>query len=373
MLQSQKTALSIAAQQDQATLSKGQKAFNKLIQQIEKKRALLAAWEEVIPAFRKKYAEQLQPLIDSSAELQVQLVHALDRAMALKGLTKTERGFMAGLITDLAADLLSERDDAELKAIYNRHSGSDLDEEEAAGRMGMKSMLEGMLGMKLDDDLDWDSPEEVLQRVQAQMQEQQAQDEAKREERDAKRKKSAKQLAKEERLQAEEQQTSLSIREIYRKLASALHPDRETDLQERERKNALMQRVNQAYAEKNLLQLLELQLEIEHIDQDALNNISEVRLKHYNKILKEQLFELEQSIDETESLFCMQFGISPFERINPGNITKQLDVDIAVTRNSMRTQQNDLLVFEDIKKLKAWIKKIRKEARQQDDLEDWSF
>ena len=50
---------------------------------------------------------------------------------------------------------------------------------------------------------------------------------------------------------------SQSIREVYRKLAGALHPDRESDPQERERKTALMQRVNQAYAKNNLLQLLD--------------------------------------------------------------------------------------------------------------------
>ena len=79
------------------------------------------------------------------------------------------------------------------------------------------------------------------------------------------------------------------MREVYRKLASALNPDRESDPIERERKTALMQRVNQDYARNNLLELMELQLELEHIDQDALKNISQDRLKHYNAIMKEQI------------------------------------------------------------------------------------
>ncbi len=41
-------------------------------------------------------------------------------------------------------------------------------------------------------------------------------------------------------------QASLSVREIFRKLASALHPDREADAAERERKTVLMKRVSQA-------------------------------------------------------------------------------------------------------------------------------
>ncbi len=52
----------------------------------------------------------------------------------------------------------------------------------------------------------------------------------------------------EQRREAEAQQATQSVREVYRKLASALHPDRETDERQREAKTALMQRVNQACA-----------------------------------------------------------------------------------------------------------------------------
>ena len=52
-----------------------------------------------------------------------------------------------------------------------------------------------------------------------------------------------------------------SIREIFRKLASALHPDRETDRKGCEVKTALILQVNRAYAGNDLLTLLELQIE----------------------------------------------------------------------------------------------------------------
>jgi curved DNA-binding protein CbpA len=70
------------------------------------------------------------------------------------------------------------------------------------------------------------------------------------------------------------------VREIYRKLASALHPDRETDEREREAKTALMQRVNQACEAQDLLALLQLQLQIEQIDERHIANAGEQRLKH---------------------------------------------------------------------------------------------
>jgi hypothetical protein len=365
----------IATGCDQPQLSKGQKVFNTLTKQIEKERAQLAAWEAAIPPYQQKYANKLLPLVDASVNLQVEMVHCLDRTADQKGLTKTERRMIADIITELAGEIVADRDDAELKAIYNKHSKSDYDSETAANIEGMKSMLENMLGVELGDDLDMSSPEDILNRTQAKMQEAQAQFEADRrarEERQSKRKKSAKQLAREAQQQAEEQQISLSIREVYRKLVSALHPDRETDPQERHRKTALMQRVNLAYDKKNLLQLLELQLELEHIDQTTINNISEDRLKHYNKVLKEQLAELEQEILHVEGRFRAQFDISPFVAVSPGTIMRNLDSDIVGVKHAIRELEKDLLAFEDLKKLKAWLKEMRRQSTR-DEFDDLPF
>ena len=361
---------------DQPRLSKGQQAFNNLIKQIEKQRVQLSDWEAAIPSYQQKYASELLPLVDDLVDMHIKMVHCLDRIRDQKGLTGTERGVIASMIADIAGQVLAGRDDAELKAIFNKHSRSDYDSEKAANIKGMKSMLEDVLGVELGDDLEMSSPEDLLKRVQAQMEQEWTQNNADwqaSEERRAERKKSAKQLAKEAKQQAEAQQISLSIREVYRKLASALHPDREPDTQERDRKTALMQRVNQAYEKRNLLQLLKLQLELEHIDQDAVNNISEDRLKHYNKILKEQLAELEQEILHVEGGFMAQFGISPFVKVSPGTIMRDLATDIAGIRHAIRDLKSDLLAFEDIKKVKAWLRKMRRRTAEMDVLDGRFF
>lgn len=359
-------AVRIAA--DPSQLSKAQKAFNTLIKQIENKRARLAAWETAIPSYQQKYLSELVPLVDTSVDLQVEMVHCLDRAYDKKGLSKTERRMIADLIADLAGEIVAERDDAGLRAVYNKHSPFEYDQENATSSMDMKSMLEEMLGMDLGEDFDMSSPEEIMKRAQAKIQEARQQSDADRqarEERRAKRKKTAKQLAKEAQQQAEEQHISQSIREVYRKLASALHPDRETDPQERQRKTALMQRANDAYAKKNLLQLLELQLELEHIDQAAINSMSEDRLKHYNKVLKEQLIELDQEIMDVEDRFRAQFDISPFFDVAPGTIMRDLNEDIADVTQTIHDLKRDLLVFEDVKRVKAWLKDVRRQSRME--------
>ncbi|WP_454753775.1 molecular chaperone DnaJ [Cupriavidus necator] len=353
-------SVSIAPDHNRPILSKGQKTFNSLIKQIEKRRMRLRAWETVTPSFQQRYVNDLLPLEQTLTDLQIRMVHRLDRAYEQKELTKAERRKLAAVITDLAGPLAGEDDG--LKAIYNKYSATDYDSETAAEIDGMKSMLEAVLGVELGDDLDISSPEELLQHAQAHIQQRQAEEATEavaREARRAKRKKSPRQLAAEARAQEEQAQISLSIREVYRKLASALHPDREADPQERDRKTKLMQRVNEAYNKNNLLQLLELQLELEHIDQHSINHISEDRLKHYNKILKEQICELDQEILHVETAFRYSYGIEPFEALSPDTVLRNLAADIKDLRLNIRALEHDLAAFEDIKNLKGWLKTFK--------------
>jgi len=352
--------VSVIPDHNKPALSKGQKQFNLLIKQIEKRRMQLGLWETVTPTFQKRYTNDLLPLEQMFIDLQIQLVHYLDQACEQKDLNKKERHKVSALITDLTGGLVCENE--ELKAIYNKHSKTDYDSETAAEINGMKSMLETMLDVELGDNLEIDSPEALLRHAHAHMQQRQAEEAAAIEAQQthrAKPKKSPKQIAAEARAQEEQAKISLSIREVYRKLASALHPDREADPKERERKTKLMQSVNEAYSKNNLLHLLELQLELEHIDQNSINNLSEDRLKHYNKILKEQVHELNLEIKYVENRFRHSYRMDPFISLSPRTVLKILAEDIASLQGSIQSLKNDLISFTEIKQLKLWLKTLR--------------
>ncbi|KVM83201.1 J domain-containing protein [Burkholderia stagnalis] len=357
-------SVSIASDSGKTVLSKGQKAFNALIKQIEKRRKRLSAWEHVMPAFQKRYVDELLPLERAWTELRTTMTFRLDEASERKGLTKAEQRTISTLIANLAGDLLDANADARLKAVYNRHGGTDYDVEMAAEFATMKAELEAMLGIELDDDLDMSAHDEVLQHVRAKLEQERARDEANkraREARRAERQKSAKQLAKESQQQAEQVELSQSIRDVYRKLASALHPDREPDPLERERKTSLMQRVNQAYDRNDLLKLLELQLELEHIDQHAINQISEDRLKHYNKILKEQVAELDQEIRHVESHLRFAYGLSPYVEVSPDTVLLNLAREIIRREQDIRGLKEEMPLFEDLGSLKRWLKELKRQ------------
>ena len=53
--------------------------------------------------------------------------------------------------------------------------------------------------------------------------------------------------------------------------------------------------------------------------------------------------------------------VSP--KVTPGKILRNLDGDIASIQIDIRELKNDLLEFQDIKKLKAWLKGMRQQPK----------
>ncbi|HDR9055422.1 TPA: J domain-containing protein [Burkholderia vietnamiensis] len=353
-------AIAIAPGHETARLSDAQKTFNTLIERIDKRRERLAAWDAVTPAFQKKFVDALLPLERESTALRTRLIHLLDDAFLRSGLSKAEQRMLSDLIADMARDVLDAADDATLQRVYDRHHASG-----PAGRAAAEPQPASAPAPGADtaDDLDALSPDELAQRLQAELDAQFERDmaaHAAREAQRAKRRKTPKQTAAQARAEAEQTESSKSIREIYRKLASALHPDRATDPHDQERKTALMQRVNHAYAKRNLLQLLELQLEIEQIDRHAIAGLGEARLTRYNGILDEQLRELDREIEHVENDFRRTYGIAPSVKIAPDTVVRLLARDIAGMQRSIQDLTVTLREFEDPDNVRRWLKEMKR-------------
>jgi hypothetical protein len=163
MTRSKLNAISIAPDHNQQPLSKGQKAFNALLKQIEKRRAVLSAWESSRPVFHRKYVTEYVPLDQAADDLRTKLIYRLDKAYAENGLSKTERRTIADVISSLAGALAMQTGDPELKSLYNKYSMTDFDTEAKAAQDDMKSTLEEMLGVEMSDDVDMGSIEDVVQ------------------------------------------------------------------------------------------------------------------------------------------------------------------------------------------------------------------
>ncbi|WP_139826332.1 J domain-containing protein [Derxia lacustris] len=304
-------------------------AFNSLIERIRQRRALLAEWEQAIPAFRQKCLTELFPLRDKERQLRAQLALDLDAIHGGKGFSRNERSKLSELIVGLAGGVLRHAEDAEMRRLVNAHS--DPDEDAQADEMPPA------------DAPAQDEPRPAHETAKAQA---------------AAHRKAAKAQARADKREAETRQLSQSIREVYRKLVSALHPDREPDPAEQLRKTALMQRVNAAYEKGQLLQLLELQLELEHIDEAHLANLDATRLGTYQRILKGQLAELDSEIQRIEREFIADFGLSAKERLRPDGLLPILKSDVAACRKSLRTLEAMLELAGDARQLRSWLKQL---------------
>ncbi len=358
--------LRITPQPNQPPLSKGQRTFNSLVKKIEASRASLAEWQAVVLACDLKVASVYAPLLKNFRELQAEMVRVLDRSLDRKGLSKAEHRVVQELICTVAEGVIVDTTDESIKEIYDKHSDTSFDERDVDAVESLKATMESAFGIDLGDAPNSDSPEALLAHLEAEMEKQHLREMAEQDAR-SERKKTARQLAREEKVKAEADQTSLSIREVYRALVSALHPDREPDVDERKRKTALMQRVNQAYEKKDLLQLLELQLELEQIDARTIAGLSEERLKHFNQILEDQWCELEQEITHLVMPLREQFDLSPYGHLAPKSVMKYLLQDIAALRRNIRQIQKEILVPNNLAAFKAWIKAYRQELKRRDE------
>lgn len=359
--------LQIASATGEAALSPEQKRFNSLIKQIEKLRQTLAGWHEVIPQYVRAHAEVIVPLLQSAREAQREWVFALDGLLQQPGWTKPERATLRELIADGTGELLANQDpaaaeDTELKALFDQHSEVDYDTGQQEARSALQALMEATTGVDLGDPDEIRSEEDLFQRMQEALEAKGAEAAAAH----AARASARRQTAAQKRREAEAQQATQSVREVFRKLASALHPDREPDAEARAEKTALMQKVNQAYAANDLLTLLELQLQIEQVDAGHVARASTQRLKHYNKVLAEQVSELKDEIVRVEAGFRMDFGLQAEWHASPKKMLASIDRTAKHLRAGLAMIRQDLRRLGDKALVKAMLRRERQRLREQD-------
>ena len=355
-------ALQISSSQAGAALTPAQKRFNTLTRQIEQARQTLAAWQDNIAAYRQAHAEVLNPLQAELLAGHRKWVLALDAALDQPNWTKAERHMLRDLLCEAAGDVLGGGEDDEIKALFDKHAEVDFETEQRDALRAMKDLAEAMTGLDLGDDDGIDTDEDLHARLKRGFEERDAAEQARRGAKAARPAKSATLRRRE----AEAQQATQSVREIYRKLASALHPDRETDEEQRPAKTALMQRVNQAYEARDLLALLQLQLQIEQIDESHIANAGEQRLKHYNKVLGEQLAELRAEAERVEMGFRLEFALEPGWGLNPRKLGQVLEQNKRELLAERSEQQRLLGTLADVAATERWLKRERQRRREAD-------
>ena len=344
--------------------TKPERTFQQLVASIARAREELAQWQAYELRYNQRVVVEIEPLQAQLRAGQRQLVELIDRLLGqpLSGRRgRMQRDKLTHLLLDHLSVLLADGEDEALVALHDKYSDVSRDEARRLEMQAAQSMLNDVFGVDVGDDHGATTTEELLEHAQRTMDERaEAEEQEAAQQRDAHDEADAaghhaRRGAAQERREQTAKEVSQSLREIYRKLASALHPDREQDPEARQRKTLLMQRVNQAYDASDLLSLLGLQLEIEQIDADHLSSVTPKRLAHYNKVLREQLADLDAELRRHVEPYRRSLRSPPKAPLTPAMVDRDLTASVKQLRAANRELREDLVVFRDPELVRQWL------------------
>lgn len=253
-----------------SSLSKEQKTFNKLIQQIASLRQELAELTVVLDKQRQHYIKHIYPFVQQLTGLRAQLVVLMNGFMTLsKGLSDHEKEDLRVLILHLLQDIFRYQQgepEGELLDIFN-----------ALSDITYQAITEQHLA-KLRVAAATDSEETLPAPVTNNKRER----------------------YKEEKERLLDALRRKNIQQLYRQLAKFFHPDLEQDPAKIQLKEELMKQLVIAKEREDLLTMLQLELQwIEQEDRHP-DQLTNDKLHLYNTTLKEQVKDLQEQI---QSLF----------------------------------------------------------------------
>jgi hypothetical protein len=149
--------------------------------------------------------------------------------------------------------------------------------------------------------------------------------------------------------------TQLALRSIYRKLASALHPDRANNEAERLRKTTLMASVNAANDRGDLSALMHLQAEANLVDLDFNASLKPERLLAFCQELSAQLEQLNLARQQQEQNMRQEFGLG-YGAINHKTLKLAARAELASLQYSIDSLANTLQHVQTHRNFKNWIR-----------------
>lgn len=355
------TALQALAPGEQP-LSAAARAFNLQLTRVDKLRAQLAELDALGQSHRVEQHRWVTPLRQRQRQHMRALALALQAHLQDKALSRVQQATATEALCDLAQALAGEGD-AEMAALHDRHSPQTLAQKKQAAAEAMRARLEAALGEPLAGEGEALSAEELvregLARWKAEREAAQARRQAKAQARKARQKPGTAQA--EAQTQAADAETQL--RTLFRQLASALHPDREPDAAERVRKTALMSEANTAYARKDLVTLMQIQLRAELADPSAVSRLADHRLAALTLLLKQQVAGLERERAARQGQLAAEFDLPHQQVANPNTLKQALLSQVAALESAVAQLEQDLAAAQDVAALKRWLNRRREAPR----------
>ena len=330
-------------------LSAAQRRFNTLLKQVDALRADLDRWQSFTDVHVRRVASEMLPRAAKLREKQTALAQLLDRQYAEARLGKRNRQTLRELLLGLLEEMLEEEESPELLALYDQHAPRARTEEQRFGFELLRALAED-LPVDLEAYEGEESPEAFTAWLQESLEEPPPRE---------RRRTQSPPAVPEARA---DELDSHALRTVFRRLASKLHPDRESDAGEHQRKTELMQELNAAYAAGDLLRVLELQQRVDARAADALAALNDTELKPYLSTLQRQAKRLRAQVDELMEPFLSLLPGRSARALTPQAVQREFDRALAELELTQRRVEQDLQRFADIDILREVLEEARREA-----------
>lgn len=343
------TALKLASVTER--LSPAQQNFNQLLERIERLNKQQVALKQLCDAHRPRYLQRITLLRRKLHEFQRELALWIDQRLERKGLTAKQRSSATMILCELCCQLV-DKGDSDMQTIFDKHSEERFEQQDKMAAAALREAMEEFLGESLLGDETLDSIDDVFQAGLNQMHEAESTRQSAQRARAKKKKLTAKQL----KVQDELDEANSTFRLLFRQLASALHPDRESDADERIRKTALMCEVNAAYERRDLVALLQIQLQIQMKSANSTAKMAEEKIVSLNLLLKQQIKDLENQLNMERHQARHDFGLDYYEAVNQTNLSRSMILNTMLIEKDIDLLQRDLQNFADDTYFKRWLK-----------------
>jgi hypothetical protein len=352
---------------EQASLTPAQQRFNDLLARIEQLSGLIQRLEAWSDRHRYAHIQALRESVQLAQTHRKSLLLFVHERLQTADLTDRQQRMARGMVRGLI-DHLAPMADPQVQALADVYvSEEDTQEEaqeQAEAAQRLRERIEEALGQPIEKPDQYQTPEEMMQAGMRQWQRQQEADEQR---------KAAKRAARKAQKQAQKKSAAAdngelppamlreadaksAIRTVFRQLASALHPDREPDEQERLRKTALMSEVNAAYEKNDLSTLLRLQLQVTQVKPGGAARMADAQLMAMASLLKEQVAALEEDLAKLQSRLSRELCVTVRAEVDEAVMTQGLQRIQADQRHSADSLAADLRRIQNDAEFKRWLK-----------------
>ena len=306
-----------------AVISKEQQSFNRLTDRIKSLQVKIKKDTEMLGELNAYFHKKVSPEVKRLGEEKIKLSHLLHEKRSTEKISVHLNEKLDELIVQLLDDAFSVVEpDEKTKELYAQYNCNSYDEDLNVQKDEFVDMFSDMLfentGIRIDpEELKKDNPD--FSKLDETMKEQFINNQQY-----SRKKKTRKQLQKEELEKKKEEIKNKSLRGIYLSLVKILHPDKELDEILKLEKEEHMKKVTSAYNNKDLMELLRLEIMWVTDHEKSLEDTPVDTLKIYIQLLKDQVKDLEM-----ESLMVVQnpayFNVARYLSLGKGVAFSKID------------------------------------------------